>query len=286
MPGGGSAASLIAASIAKAAAAAAVFFAAPAILVLLSIVAQRGLVFAPTKLAPKWSRLSLVNNAKHKFGPQGLGEFAISAAKLFGVLALFASIFLGRFMDLPGAALLPVTAILPALQREAVLFVGAILIFSVAAAAFDLVRVRAEHRRRLMMTLEEVRQESRENEGDPHFKQSRRERAKALATNRMLVDVPAASVVIVNPTHFAVALKWEGPKSGAPQCVAKGVDEMAAKIRELAAANGVPIRRDAPTARAIYGAVEVGEEIRREHYVAVAAAIHFADRIRAEARVR
>lgn len=283
---GGAAAAAVSMSAGKIAAGAAVFFAAPAAFVIAAIVAQQGLVFAPSKLSPKWSRLSPFDNAKHKFGPQGLSEFAISAAKLFSVLALFAALFLGRFLDLPGAALLPATAILPALHREAVLFVGAILVFACAAAAFDLLRVRAAHRKRLMMSLEEIRRESKENEGDPHFRQARRERSKAIATNRMLLDVPTASVVIVNPTHYAVALKWEGPKSGAPQCVAKGVDEMAARIRELAAANGVPIRHDAPAARAIYGVVEVGAEIRREHYAAVAAAIHFADRIRAEARAR
>lgn len=257
---------------------------APALAVLAALYAQQGFAFAPSKLAPKWSRLSLVDNAKQKFGPHGLSEFAISAAKLLAILGLFAVLFIGRFAELPGSALAPAASIVRALHEEAVLFIGAILMFSVVVGAVDLLRVRFEHKKKLMMTLEEVRRESKETEGDPHVKQMRRERARAIAANRMLLDVPKASVVIVNPTHYAVALKWDGPNSGAPQCVAKGVDEMAAKIREIAAASGVPIRRDAPTARAIFGAVEVGEEIAREHYAAVAAAIHFADAIRQKGR--
>jgi flagellar biosynthetic protein FlhB len=135
-----------------------------------------------------------------------------------------------------------------------------------------------------MMTLEELRQESKESDGDPHMKHARRDRARAIATNRMLLDVPKATVVIVNPTHYAVALRWDGPRSGAPVCVAKGVDEMAARIRTLAAAAGVPIRHDPPAARALFGVVAVGEEVRREHFAAVAAAIHFAERMRRAAR--
>jgi flagellar biosynthetic protein FlhB len=257
---------------------------APMICVLLALFAQQGFAFAPSKLAPKWSRLSLIDNATKKFGPQGLSEFAISAVKLVGVLALFGFVFFSSFKNLPGTARLPAVALAPALQSVAVLLIGAIVSFSLIVGAVDLLRVRFEHKKRLMMSLEEVRRESKETEGDPHFKQSRRDRAKAIATNRMLHDIPKANVVIVNPTHYAVALKWDGPKSGAPHCVAKGVDEMAAKIRQLAAESGVPIRRDAPTARAIYSTVEIGEQIRREHYAAVAAAIHFAEKLRKEAR--
>ncbi len=100
-----------------------------------------------------------------------------------------------------------------------------------------------------------------------------------------MADIPKANVVIVNPLHYAVALQWEREKGGAPLCVAKGVDEVAARIREVAAANGIPIRRDPPTARSIHALVEIGQEIKREHYAAVAAAIHFADEMRKRAKV-
>jgi flagellar biosynthetic protein FlhB len=102
----------------------------------------------------------------------------------------------------------------------------------------------------------------------------------------MLTDVAAANVVVVNPTHFAVALKWDRARGGAPVCVAKGVDEIARKIRERAAEHGVPIHSDPPTARAIHATVEIGQEIRTEHYRAVAAAIRFAEAMRRRARKR
>ncbi|OFW99576.1 MAG: hypothetical protein A3E78_00300 [Alphaproteobacteria bacterium RIFCSPHIGHO2_12_FULL_63_12] len=281
-PGARSAA--FAALAVKITAAVAAFFAVPAACVAASIQLQQGFVFAPTRLKPKLSRLSPIDNAKQKFGPSGLSEFLISAIKLLGIMALFATFFWSRFVNLPGAALVSPAGVVAAVHEMAALFIGVILVFSLAIGAVDIIRVRAQHKKRLMMSLEEIRQESKETDGDPHFKSKRRERSRAIAMNRMLIDVPKASVVIVNPTHYAVALRWDGPKSGAPTCVAKGVDELAAKIREIAAENGVPIRRDAPTARAIYGAVEVGEEIRREHFAAVAAAIHFADAIRRAAK--
>jgi flagellar biosynthetic protein FlhB len=100
----------------------------------------------------------------------------------------------------------------------------------------------------------------------------------------MLNEVPDASVVIVNPTHYAVALKWDRAAGGAPVCVAKGVDEMAARIRERAMEAGVPIRHDPPTARAIYAGVEIGQPVARPEWRAVAAAIRFAERLRARTR--
>jgi hypothetical protein len=96
------------------------------------------------------------------------------------------------------------------------------------------------------MSRQEVTDEMKDSEGDPHLKQQRRQKAVGIAMNRMLEEVPTASVVIVNPTHYAVALRWNRATGGAPVVVAKGVDEMAARIRERAAAAGVPIRRDPP----------------------------------------
>ena len=99
----------------------------------------------------------------------------------------------------------------------------------------------------------------------------------------MMADVPTASVVIVNPTHYAVALKWGGGAGTAPVCVAKGVDEIAARIRDVAAGHAVPIHADPPTARALHATVDIGEEIAPDHYQAVAAAIRFAQAMRQKA---
>ena len=101
---------------------------------------------------------------------------------------------------------------------------------------------------------------------------------------QMMADVPRADVVIVNPTHYAVALTWSRQPGAAPVCVAKGVDEIAARIREIAAEAGVPIRSDPPTARALYATTDLGAEIAPEHYRPVAAAIRFAEMMRKRAR--
>lgn len=100
----------------------------------------------------------------------------------------------------------------------------------------------------------------------------------------MMGEVPNADVIIVNPTHYAVALKWSRMPGSAPVCVAKGVDEIALKIRELAQENEIPIQSDPPTARALFAATEIGDEISPDHYAPVAAAIRFADEMRAKAR--
>ena len=128
--------------------------------------------------------------------------------------------------------------------------------------------------------------EAKASEGDPHVKQQRRQKGYEIAMNQMLADVPKADVVVVNPTHYAVALKWSRLPGEAPVCVAKGVDEIAAQIREVAMEAGVPIHRDPPTARAIHATVRIGEEIRPEHYQAIAAAIRFAEKMRARMRAQ
>jgi flagellar biosynthesis protein FlhB len=249
-----------------------------------ALIVQQSVVMAFPRIKPKLSRLSPIANAKHKFGPDGLMEFARSGVVLAFILAGLAAAWAGRFEALPGAAYTQGKAVGALVAVEIALFVAAIAVFTLAVGLVDVLWVRMRHRKRLMMTLEEVKRDAKETEGDPFFKSARRERAKAVATNRMLADVPKASVVVVNPEHYAVALRWDGPKAGPPVCVAKGVDKMAEKIRELASLNGVPIRRDPPTARAIYAVVDVGQEIRREHFAAIAAAIHFAEAVRKKAR--
>ncbi|PSL15720.1 EscU/YscU/HrcU family type III secretion system export apparatus switch protein, partial [Shimia abyssi] len=120
--------------------------------------------------------------------------------------------------------------------------------------------------------------------GDPHIKQQRRQRAQEIATNQMLSDVPSADVIIVNPTHYAVALKWNRAPGEAPVCVAKGVDEVAKSIRECAHDAGVPIKSDPPTARALHAIVEIGHEVPPDLYRPVATAIRFAEAMRQKAK--
>lgn len=256
----------------------------PAVAVMAALWAQRAVVFAPDKLMPKLSRINPIANAGQKFGRTGLFEFFKSFVKLV-VIAFILSKFLIR--ELP--------VILQSQQLEAQLgaaqfldliveFVLLMLLLAAVIGAIDYLWQRAQFLRRNRMTRKELTDEMKQSEGDPHVKQQRRQKAIEIATKQMIADVAKANVVIVNPTHYAVALQWERGSNKAPVCLAKGVDEVAARIRAVAAEAGVPLHSDPPTARALHATVEVGQEIHPEHYRAVAAAIRFAERMRKRAR--
>lgn len=247
-----------------------------AALVIAVLLVQQAFVVAPSKLAPKLSRISLIANAGNKFGPNGLFEFAKSAVKMtvYGSLMVF---FLmrhhDRFVLAAGGEPRAIPAMIPAILTE---FVTAVVLVSGAIAAIDYFWQRHTHLKKQMMTRQEVLDETKQSEGDPHMKGRRRQRAQELAMNQMLADVPEATVVVVNPTHYAVALKWSPMDPSPPVCVAKGVDHMAARIREAAGEAGVPLYSDPPTARALHASVEVGDPIDRAHFAAVAVAVRFA----------
>jgi len=260
------------------------WFLLPALAAIAAIFAQRGWVFAPEKLEPKVSRISPIATAKQKFGVDGLFEFAKSTAKLIlicSVLWLYLGMRLPRVL---GAIHLDPGLASAELGRLIIEFALLVVVTLALIGALDFLWQHHSHLRKNRMSHKEMRDEIKQSEGDPHFKQHRRQRGHDLATNRMLADVPKADVVIVNPTHYAVALRWDRGVGGAPVCVAKGTDEIAARIREAAVAAGVPIQRDPPTARALHATVAIGAEILPEHYRAVAAAIRFAETMRARAR--
>jgi flagellar biosynthetic protein FlhB len=259
-------------------------FLVPAGFVLAALFALRGLVFAPEKLEPKLSRISLIANAKQKFGASGLFEFAKNAVKLtlYGALLwLFLAFNLSDLIATIGQGPRQVGVVL---FRMMMGFVALLLVVMATVGAVDYLWQVFDHARRQRMSHKELQDEFKQSEGDPHLKQSRRQRATEIATNRMLADVPRADVVIVNPTHYAVALRWDRKSPQAPVCVAKGVDAVAARIRELASAAGVPLHSDPATARALHARVEIGAEIGPEHYAPVAAAIRFAEAMRQKAR--
>jgi flagellar biosynthesis protein FlhB len=256
---------------------------APA-LVVVTLVATRGIVFAPGKLAPKLSRISPIAAAKQKFGLDGLVEFGKSTLKLGLVSVILYHVLAARFEDILASIYLTPAMSAALLARLTLEFLFILFLIQLALGGVDYLWQIHSHGQRHRMSRKEMLDEYKESEGDPHLKSARRQRAQEVATNRMLTDVATADVVVVNPTHFAVALKWDRKTSGAPICVAKGVNEIAARIRERAAEHGVPIHSDPPTARAIHAGVEIGQEIRAEHYRAIAAAIRFADAMRRRAR--
>lgn len=256
----------------------------PAAIMLVGLIVQQGIVFSPQKLAFDIKRIDPMRNAAQKFGKSGLMNFAISASKaiLVGVGAWF--LLRGLLDMLSDAEFMTDQQWVPGLgivlRRVLLMALGISALFAV----IDVLWKRHDHQMRNRMTRKEMEDEHKQNEGDPHLKAARRQKAIDIAMNKMLADVETADVVIVNPTHYAVALKWSRGSGHAPICVAKGMDEIAARIRERANAHKVPIWSDPPCARAIHAGVDIGDEIRPEQFAAVAAAIRFSEKMRQKAR--
>ncbi len=280
-PGG---AALSAQAVAQAVAPTLPFLLAPFVAAVLAYAAQMAIVFAPSKLAPKVSRIDPVANAGNKFGPTGLAEFAKSTIKLIAIAIILALFMIAEADRITALVRADPLAIGPEMVRVGVALLSTITAVAVVIAAADLLWQRFDHARKNRMSFQELKEEMKDSEGDPYQKAERRRRAEKIATNRMMAEVPNADVVVVNPTHVAVALKWSRRPGSAPECVAKGEDAVALAIREKAEASGVPIHHDPPTARALHATVEIGQEIAPEHYKAVAAAIRYAEKMRALAR--
>lgn len=264
---------------------------APIFLILIVValvgqVAQRAFVFVPTKLEPKLSRISLLSNAKQKFGPDGLFEFGKSGLKLLLLGTVISVLFLSQSLELPSLVRMSSKQSLLYLNDLTIKFLIVVVIVSALIACADYFWQLQSHLRKNRMSRQEIMDEQKDSEGDPAMKGRRRQKAVDIALNSMLKDAEDADVIIVNPTHFAVALKWDQSSGRAPICLAKGVDEIAAQIRRVAQEQGVPVRSDPPTARALYATVSLGEEVPPEHYRAVAAAIRFAENIRKKAKAK
>jgi flagellar biosynthetic protein FlhB len=158
-----------------------------------------------------------------------------------------------------------------------VLLAALVVLAIIAAADYVIQRYRFLQRNR--MSKQEVKEEFRQNEGDPQIKAKIRQIRQERAKKRMIAAVPEATVIITNPTHYAVALKYESGQMAAPICVAKGVDALALKIREVAREHDVPVVENPPLARALHATVEVDEQIPTEHYKAVAQVIGYVMRL-------
>jgi flagellar biosynthesis protein FlhB len=260
------------------------FFIVPAASVTLVIFATRGFVISGDKLAPKLSRISPLVTAKQKFGLDGLFEFGKGTLKLVLISFLLFLFFKHHLNDVLSSLSLSAGIVSQLLLNLLKSFMILALSIAVILGGLDFGWQFYRHHQRHRMSRKEMMDEMKDSEGDPHVKGQRRQRAHEIATNRMLLEVPKADVVIVNPTHYAVALQWKRGSKAAPICVAKGIDEIAAQIRARAAESGVPIHSDPPTARAIHATVDLGKPIKPEHFKAVAAAIRFSEAMRSKAR--
>jgi flagellar biosynthetic protein FlhB len=231
------------------------------------------------KIRPDLSKLSLLKGAKRLFGLDALVNLIKGILKIAAVtIAIALAIWPDRARQATSLSMDPMSLIglLMALTLKVLL---ASLIVLAAIAAFDYFYQRTRFMQRHRMSRQELKDEMKQSEGDPVVKARIRQLRYERLRRRMMAAVPEATVIITNPTHYAVALKYESGKTGAPICVAKGVDGLALKIREIATEHDVPIVENPPLARALYASVELDDEISAEHYKAVAQVIGYVMRL-------
>lgn len=241
---------------------------------------QVGPLFTTEPLRPKFSKLNPINGFKRMFSSQGLVDLVKSCLKLIIVLYFAYSTIKSRIF------LLVDTAKLGVLQTGVIVWS---IVFQVALkvctfllilAILDYAYQRWQLRKNLRMSKKEVRDEYKQVEGNPLIKNKIRQRQREIAQRRMMQEVPNADVVITNPTHLAIALKYEPGRMAAPSVIAKGEGYIAQKIREIAQANGVVLVENKPLAQAIYKTVEIGEVIPEKLYQAVAEVLAFVYRLK------
>ncbi len=223
--------------------------------------AQVGFLLAPDTLQPKLSRLNPLEGAKRILSVRGLVRLAVSLGKL-GLLVVIAALFitseLPKFRSLIDAEVPAIMSTVGQSNLELGFWLAlALIVLAVADYAFQ----KWKHEQDLRMSKQEVRDEMKNMEGDPHIRQRRREAHRKLAEAREMQQVQDADVIITNPTHISVALKYDPDKMDAPTVVAKGMGEMAARIRHIAAEHGVPIIERKELARSLYRDVKVGQTI-------------------------
>lgn len=236
---------------------------------------QTGLRFTPDKLKPELSKISPKKGFERMFGPDGLMQFAKSLVKV-SVIAILAWWILKPVVPkFSSLSALDVGAILPFCMDILKRLVFAVVGLSLLVAGGDWFWQRQRFLTRQKMTKEEVKEDYKNSEGDPHVKARQKQLRFERARRRMMQAVPQATVVVMNPTHYAVALKYEQGETAAPMCVAKGLDSLALKIRAIAEEAGVPVIEDPPLARALYASVDIDEMIPPAHFEAVAKIIGF-----------
>lgn len=230
-------------------------------------------------VTPKFSKISPLSGAKRLLSTEALVNFAKGIAKLALVGAVVVAVCWPERDRLSTMMTADPVMILLDFQEIGTKIFMSVLAVVAAIAAADYFYVRQKWWKRQMMTVQETKEEYKQQEGDPHVKGKIRQLRQDRAKKRMMAAVPNATVVITNPTHFAVALKYD-KSMHAPQCVAKGADAVALRIREVATENDVPIVENPPLARALFASVEVDEVIPGDHFKAVAEVIGFVMRLK------
>ncbi|WP_163851589.1 flagellar type III secretion system protein FlhB [Pseudooceanicola aestuarii] len=242
---------------------------------LAGVAIQGQTVVAVERIVPKLSKISPLAGLKRMFSATTLVDFLKNIAKVLvvGAIGLWVTYdAVSAIWQVQGV--LPET-ILSQTRQQAMVMLGLTLVLVAAVAVADILWRRFDWRRKQRMSLQEIKDEHKETEGDPQIRARRARLRRDRSRQRIATAVPRATVVLTNPTHFAVALKYESGHDLAPSCLAKGTDLMAARIRQLARDNDIPVIENRPLARALYDVAEIDQEIPTEHWEAVAAIIGY-----------
>ncbi|MFD1702746.1 flagellar biosynthesis protein FlhB [Methylopila henanensis] len=235
---------------------------------------QHRFVFSAESITPKLSKISPLSGFKRLFSVESFVNFLKGLLKLAIVGVVIWMVIWPERQRVSALVAADPVQMLGALKTLSLdVLVSAVAVFAVIALA-DYVWQRRRWNERLKMSIQEIKEEHKQQEGDPHIKARIRQLRNERSRKRMMAQVPNATVVIANPTHYAVALKYE-PGMNAPLCVAKGVDALALRIRKIAEEAGVEVVENPPLARALHAAIEIDREIPAEHYKAVAEVIGF-----------
>ena len=244
---------------------------------------QHRLVWSGESLKPKLSKISPLAGAKRMFSKVALVNFLKGLIKLAVIGSVLTALLWPARKRLESLISADPVAIIPFVRTLSLQLFGAVVAILAIIAAADYLFQYQQWFERQKMSMREIKEEYKESEGDPKIKAKIRQLRQARMRKRMMAAVPSATVVITNPTHFAVALKWERGMN-APICVAKGMDAIALKIREVAEANEVPVVENPPLARTLHATVEIDAEVPAEHYKAVAEVISYVMRLNGAAR--
>jgi flagellar biosynthetic protein FlhB len=240
---------------------------------------QHKLVWSLEGLTPKFSKISPLAGLKRMFSKQAIANLAKGIVKMVLVGSVLTVMMLPERDRLEGLVSSDLSVLLPLTKSLAVKLMGAVVaMLGVMAAADYLFQYRQWHEKQ-KMSLQELKEEFKQTDGDPAIKGKLKQLRQARSRRRMVAAVPKASVIITNPTHYAIALQYERGMD-APICVAKGVDALALKIREVAAEHSIPVVENPPLARALHASVEVDEPVPPEHYKAVAEVIGYVMKLR------
>jgi len=244
---------------------------------------QNGFIFTTTPIEPKLSKLSPIKGFKRIFSTNAPVELAKSVLKMGIIGAVLVAVLLPQLVRPDVFTAMSIEALMAEIFRLALLLLAIVLALQAVVAVVDWAYQRWNHNKQLRMTKTEVKDEYKQLEGDPQVKARIRSLRMERARRRMMQAVPTADVVVTNPTHYAVALKYEPGEMAAPRLVAKGTDLVALRIREIAEENGVPIVENPPVARALHASVEIDQEIPPDQYRAVAEIISYVFRLKRRA---